>query len=42
MEYAPGGELYDYISKKRHLEEDEARNIFGQIVSAVYYCHEVC
>jgi len=40
MEYAPGGELYDYISKKRHLEEDEARNIFGQIVSAVYYCHE--
>lgn len=41
MEYASGGELYDYLSERKVLQEDEARRIFRQIASAVYYCHKV-
>ncbi|RZF32011.1 hypothetical protein LSTR_LSTR007089 [Laodelphax striatellus] len=40
MEYAAGGELYDYISEKKVLNEAEARRIFRQIATAVYYCHK--
>ncbi|KAK2563197.1 Maternal embryonic leucine zipper kinase [Acropora cervicornis] len=40
MEYAPGGELFDYIVAKDKLKEDEARGFFRQIVSAVAYIHE--
>ncbi|ODM88188.1 NUAK family SNF1-like kinase 1 [Orchesella cincta] len=40
MEYAAGGELYDYLNERKILEEDEARRIFRQIASAVYYCHK--
>lgn len=40
MEYAAGGELYDYLSKQKVLEEGEARRIFRQIAMAVYYCHK--
>ncbi|XP_014250742.1 serine/threonine-protein kinase GIN4 isoform X2 [Cimex lectularius] len=40
MEYAAGGELYDYLSKKKVLDEAEARRIFRQIAMAVYYCHK--
>lgn len=25
MEYCPGGELYDYLSQKKVLQEEEAR-----------------
>lgn len=39
MEYAPGGELFDYIVLKTRLNESEARRIFQQIVSGVEYCH---
>ena len=28
MEYAGGGDLLQYVKKKRRLEEDEARRIF--------------
>jgi serine/threonine protein kinase len=41
MEYAAGGELYDYLSERKVLSEDEARRIFRQVASAVYYCHKV-
>lgn len=41
MEYAAGGELYDYLSERKVLTEEEARRIFRQIASAVYYCHKV-
>ncbi|KAI6216188.1 hypothetical protein M3Y99_01835200 [Aphelenchoides fujianensis] len=37
MEYASGGELYDYVSKFGSLPEAEARRIFRQITSAVLY-----
>ncbi|KAJ8732604.1 hypothetical protein PYW07_015203 [Mythimna separata] len=39
MEYCSGGELYDYLSQKKVLQEDEARRLFRQIATAVYYCH---
>lgn len=40
MEYAAGGELYDYLSERKILTEDEARRLFRQIATAVYYCHK--
>ncbi|XP_063065555.1 NUAK family SNF1-like kinase 1 [Engraulis encrasicolus] len=40
MEYASGGELYDYVQQKQRLTETEARNLFRQITSAVHYCHK--
>ncbi|XP_053562592.1 NUAK family SNF1-like kinase 2 [Bombina bombina] len=39
MEYASHGDLYDYISERQRLTEQEARRFFRQIVSAVQYCH---
>ena len=41
MEYADGGEMYDYISSRGRLTENEARKLFRQIVSAVHHLHEV-
>jgi NUAK family SNF1-like kinase len=41
MEYAAGGELYDYINEKKVLHETEARKFFRQIVSAIHHCHQV-
>ncbi|KAL2103776.1 hypothetical protein ACEWY4_000644 [Coilia grayii] len=40
MEYASGGELYDYVQQRQRLSETEARNLFRQITSAVHYCHK--
>lgn len=40
MEYAAGGELYDYLSERKILNEEEARRIFRQISTACYYCHK--
>lgn len=39
MEYASGGELKKYVQDKGHLNELEAREIFTQLVDALYYCH---
>ncbi|XP_043081218.1 NUAK family SNF1-like kinase 1 [Puntigrus tetrazona] len=40
MEYASGGELYEYIQDRQRLSEEEARHFFRQITSAVQYCHQ--
>ncbi|NXQ63137.1 NUAK2 kinase, partial [Anthoscopus minutus] len=40
MEYASKGDLYEYISERQRLSEQEARHFFRQVVSAVYYCHK--
>ncbi|GAB0094181.1 mucin-5AC [Sergentomyia squamirostris] len=40
MEFAAGGELYDYLSERKVLTEEEARRVFRQIATAVYYCHK--
>ena len=41
MEYASGGELFEYIVTNRRLRAREARLYFRQILSAVDYCHQV-
>ena len=41
MEYAEGGELYNYIIEKKYLSEDESRKIFQQIIDAIYYLHQI-
>jgi NUAK family SNF1-like kinase len=42
MEYASGGELYDYLNRMKRIPESQARAIFRQIVSAVHFLHKVC
>ena len=39
LEYASGGELFDYILQQRHLNDDKARRLFAQLVSGVGYLH---
>ncbi|XP_072961648.1 SNF1-related protein kinase catalytic subunit alpha KIN10-like isoform X1 [Typha angustifolia] len=39
MEYMSCGELYDYITERGRLTEDEARYIFQQIIAGVEFCH---
>ncbi|ORY91075.1 kinase-like domain-containing protein [Syncephalastrum racemosum] len=40
MEYVPGQNLDEYLHERgTSLSEDEARRIFRQLVSAVYFCH---
>nr|XP_046266916.1 MAP/microtubule affinity-regulating kinase 4 isoform X6 [Scatophagus argus] len=39
MEYASGGEVFDYLVSHGRMKEAEARAKFRQIVSAVHYCH---
>ncbi|XP_068661044.1 SNF1-related protein kinase catalytic subunit alpha KIN10-like isoform X2 [Aristolochia californica] len=39
MEYMNRGELFDYITEKSRLKEDEARFFFQQIISGMEFCH---
>jgi serine/threonine protein kinase len=39
LEYVDNGELFEHISKKIRLREEEAMKYFRQILSAVGYCH---
>ncbi|TFY56139.1 hypothetical protein EVG20_g9043 [Dentipellis fragilis] len=39
-ELCSGGELFDYLTEKGRLSEDETRIIFGQLCLAVNYVHE--
>ena len=41
MEYAVGGELFDYIVTNKRVKEKEARSFFRMVLSAVDYCHQV-
>ncbi|CAK8578685.1 unnamed protein product [Lathyrus sativus] len=44
MEYAPSGDLFDYVCRHGKLNEHEARFFFQQLVSGVSHCHdmEIC
>ena len=41
MEYFNGSVLLDYIYRKKKLSEDEALNIYKQIISFLLYIHEM-
>jgi len=40
LEYASGGELFDYILTHRYLKDSTARKLFAQLVSGVGYLHK--
>ncbi|CDR44253.1 CYFA0S14e01332g1_1 [Cyberlindnera fabianii] len=39
LEYASGGELFDYILQHRYLKDSLACRLFAQLVSGVHYMH---
>lgn len=39
LEYASGGELFEYILAHRIMSEDDARCLFAQLISSVNYMH---
>ena len=39
MEYCEGGELFNYIVKKRRLSEDESSFFFYQLINGIEYIH---
>ncbi|RZC45928.1 hypothetical protein C5167_038885 [Papaver somniferum] len=39
LELVTGGELFDKITSRGRLKEDEARKYFQQLINAVDYCH---
>ncbi|KAJ3230623.1 Map microtubule affinity-regulating kinase [Chytriomyces hyalinus] len=39
LEYEEGGELFDYIISRKVVPEEDARKLFGQLLSAIQYCH---
>lgn len=39
MEFVPGGELFNYIVKKKRLPDKEACRFFHQILAGVEYLH---
>ncbi|GAP84284.1 putative CAMK CAMKL KIN4 protein kinase [Rosellinia necatrix] len=40
LEYASGGELFDYILNHRYLKDHAARKLFAQLISGVGYLHK--
>lgn len=40
LEYASGGELFDYILANRYLRDHAARPLFAQLISGVDYLHK--
>ncbi|KAJ3193837.1 MAP microtubule affinity-regulating kinase 1 [Irineochytrium annulatum] len=41
MEYAAGGEIFDYLVAHGRMKEKDARRHFRQIISAMEYCHNL-
>lgn len=39
MELCAGGDLLNYVRKRRKLSEDIARYVFRQVVEGLHYCH---
>ena len=40
LEYVSGGELLDHILAHRYLKEKDARKLFSQLISAIWYIHQ--
>ncbi|KAK4230627.1 putative serine/threonine-protein kinase fhkC [Podospora fimiseda] len=40
LELAPGGELFNYIVKKKKLTENECRKLFTQLFQGIKYLHD--
>lgn len=40
LEYASGGELFDYILNNRYLKDNTAKRLFAQLISGVGYLHK--
>ncbi|RSH94394.1 hypothetical protein EHS25_004197 [Saitozyma podzolica] len=40
LEFAGGGELFDYILANRYLKERDAQKLFAQLISGVDYLHK--
>lgn len=41
MEYAPGGDMFEYVVRKNGLKEEEARWFFQQLIVGLDYCHRM-
>lgn len=41
MELCSGGDLLNYVRKRRKLSEDYAKAMFKQILEALHYCHNL-
>lgn len=41
MEYAAGGDMFEYVVRKGGLRENEARWFFQQLIVAVDYIHRM-
>lgn len=39
LDFASGGEMYNYLQARRHLDETEGSRLFAQLVSGVHYLH---
>ena len=39
MEYAGGGDLLQYVKKRKRLDEETTRAVFKQIVYGLGHCH---
>lgn len=40
MEHANGGDLFEFVSERARLSENDARTMFQQLILAVDYCHK--
>ena len=41
MEYAAGGDMFQYVKQRGGLEEAEARWFFQQLIIGMDYCHKM-
>ncbi|KAK9840995.1 hypothetical protein WJX81_004902 [Elliptochloris bilobata] len=41
MEFAPGGDMFQYVKRKKGLQEHEARWFFQQLIVGLDYCHKM-
>jgi len=41
MEFASGGDMFEYVVKKNGLREEEARWFFQQLIVGLDYCHRM-